>query len=65
MKTTKSYKKKSDAEELGKAIKRKVINRTSDEESLEEIAEYVYNDQQYVNSLIRTRTINLYEDDYL
>ena len=35
---------KSDAEELGKAIKRRVINRAKDEESLEEIKEYVYAD---------------------
>lgn len=36
--------KKSEAEELGKRIKRKVINRAKDEESLEEIKEWVYNE---------------------
>ena len=36
--------KKSEAEELGKRIKRKVINRAKDEESLEEIKEWVYDE---------------------
>jgi hypothetical protein len=59
---TPSTNRKSDKEELGRTIKRKVISRAKDEESLEEIKEYVYNDKTYIDSLIDTGIINLHDD---
>ena len=57
-----SLTKRSEKEELGKAIKRKVINRAKDEESLEEIKEYTFDEDPLTDALVSTGLMDRYDD---